>query len=97
MERINRCIVCCLYQNKPSNKTKLYFFQDFTTMSKITHMKKVIVDQYVFRSDFKVRQDVNDGIQTNISYIKDELQNYIENIILVKTKKGIFFVCMVMD
>ena len=37
-------------------------------------MKKVIEYQYVFRSDFKVRQEVNDGIQTSISYIKDELQ-----------------------
>ena len=50
-------------------------------------MKKVIEDQYVFRSDFKVRQDVNDEIQTSISYIKDELQNPIENNILGKTKK----------
>ena len=53
-------------------------------MSKITHMKKVIEYQYVFRSDFKVRQKGNDGIQTNISYIKDELQNSIEKNILGK-------------
>ena len=39
------------------------FFQEFTTMSKITHMKKVIEDRYVFRSDFKVRQEFNDGIK----------------------------------
>ena len=56
-------------------------------MSKITHMKKEIEDQYVFRNDFKVGQEVNNGIQTSISYIKDDLQNSIENNILGKTKK----------
>ena len=60
--------------------------QESTTMSKITHMRKVIEDQYVFRSDFRVRQEVNDYIQTIIYYIKDELQNSIENNIMVKTK-----------
>ena len=63
------------------------FFQEFTTMSKIILMKKVIEDQHVFRTEFKVSQEVNDGIQTSIYYIKDELQNSIENNILVKTKK----------
>ena len=38
-------------------------------------MKKVIEYQYVFRSEFKVIQEVNDVIQTSISYIKYELQN----------------------
>ena len=42
----------------------------------------------MFRSDFKVRQEVNDGIKTSISYIKYKLQNYIENNIQGKTKKG---------
>ena len=51
-------------------------------------MKKVIEDQYVFRSDFKVRQEFIDEIQTIISYIKDELQNSIETNILGKTRKG---------
>ena len=46
-------------------------------MSKITHMKKVIENQYVFRSEFNVRQEVNDGIKTSISYINDDLQNFI--------------------
>ena len=50
-------------------------------------MKKVIENQYVFRGDFKVRQEVNDEIQTSISYIKYELQNYIENNIIGKTIK----------
>ena len=48
-------------------------FQEFTTMSKITNMNKVIEDQYVFKSNFSVRQEVKDEIQTIISYIKDEL------------------------
>ena len=40
-------------------------------------MKKVIEDHYVFRSDFNVGQEVNDGIQASISYIEDKLQNPI--------------------
>ena len=50
-------------------------------------MKKVIEDQYIFRRELKVRKEVNDEIQTIISYIKYELQNSIENHILGKTKK----------
>ena len=34
-----------------------------------------------------VRQEVNDGIQRSISYIKDELQNHIENIVPEGRKK----------
>ena len=41
----------------------------------------------MFRSYFKVVQEVNDGIQTSIYYIKDELQNSIENNIRGKRKK----------
>ena len=62
-------------------------FQEFTTIFKITHMKKVIEDQYVFRRDFKVIQEVNDEIQTSIYYIKDELQISIENHIIDKIRK----------
>ena len=51
-------------------------------------MKKVIEDQNVFRSEFKVVQEVNDGIKTIISYIKYGLQNSIENNIMSKRKKG---------
>ena len=51
-------------------------------------MKKVIEVQYVFRRDFRVRQEVNDEIQTIISYIKYELQNYNEKKILGKTRKA---------
>ena len=61
------------------------FFQKFSTMSKITHMKKVIEYRYVFRRYFKVRQEVNDEIKTSISYIKYELQISIENNVYGKT------------
>ena len=44
------------HQTKHSSNS----FQEFTTMSKITHMKKMIKYQYVFRRDLKVRQEVND-------------------------------------
>ena len=50
-------------------------------------MKKLIEDQYVFRRDFKVRQEVNDEIQTSISYIEYELKIFIENYIIGKTRK----------
>ena len=57
-------------------------------MSKSTLTKKVIEDQNSFRSEVMVRQEVNDGIQRSISYIKDELQNSIENNLLEPRKKG---------
>ena len=44
-------------------------------MSKITHMKKGIENKNVFRIGVMVRQEVSDGIQRSISYIKYELQN----------------------
>ena len=41
----------------------------------------------MFRSGFNARQEVNDGIQTSVSYIKEELQNPIEDNILGKIKE----------
>ena len=35
-----------------------------------------------------VRQEVNDGIQRSISYIKYEIQNSIENYLLEERKNG---------
>ena len=66
-------------------------------MSKSTTMKKVIEDQIYFRSEVMVRQEVNDGIQRIISYVKYELQNSIKNNALERRKKGNHFGCMVMD
>ena len=60
-------------------------------------MKKVIENQYVFRGYFKVRQEVNDEIQTSISYIKYELKNSTEKNILGKKERKNNFGCMVMD
>ena len=54
-------------------------FSIIQTMSKITHTKKVIEDQNVCRSELVVIKDVKNYIQRSISYIKDELQNPIEN------------------
>ena len=51
-------------------------------------MKKVIEDHYVLRRDFRVKQEVDNEIQTIISYIKDKLQNFIEENTIVKTRKG---------
>ena len=60
--------------------------QEFTTMSKITHMKKIIEDQYVFRRYFMVRQEINDELQTCIYFIKYELK--ISNKNNISCKKG---------
>ena len=56
-------------------------------MSKSTLMNKVNDEENVFRSEVMVRKEVNDEIQISISYIKDELQNSIENNVL-GGKKG---------
>ena len=50
-------------------------------------MKKVIEDLDVFRSDFRVRQEVSDEIQTSIYFIKYKLQTSIENNIACKKWK----------
>ena len=38
------------------------FFQDFSNMSKIHHMKKVMEDLNVFRKYFRARQEVGNKI-----------------------------------
>ena len=63
-------------------------FQEFKTMSKSTILQKVIEDKNAFRSEVMVRQRVNDGIQRSIYYIKDKIQNSIENNVLEGRKKG---------
>ena len=80
-------MICCLYQNKLSDKVQLYLFQEFTIMSKINHTKKVIEDLNVYRKYFRVRQEVSDEIQTIVYFIKDELQTSIENIISCNKRK----------
>ena len=60
-------------------------------------MKKVIGEQSLFRSELMVGKEVNDEIQRSISYIKDGLQNYIENNVLEVRKRKNNFGCMVMD
>ena len=50
-------------------------------------MDTVIDQQNMFRGEVMVRKEVNDEIQRIISYIKDELQNSIENNALEGIKK----------
>ena len=76
---LNICIFCCLYHSNPSEKIQLNFFWEFTNISKINHMKKVIEDLNIFEWYFRVRQEVSDEIQTSISFIKYDLQTSIEN------------------
>ena len=47
-------------------------------MYKIHHTKKVMAYLNVFRKFLGDRQDVSDGIQTRIYFIKDEHQNSIQ-------------------
>ena len=77
MQGLTDVLFVVYIRTSPLTKNSSNVFQKFTTMSKITYIKKVIEDQYVFRTDFRVRQEVNDEIKTSISYIKDELQNSI--------------------
>ena len=67
------------------------FFQEFSNMTKIRQMKKVLEDLNFFRKDFRARKDVSDEIQTRISFIKDELQNSIEINICCKKIELIFW------
>ena len=50
-------------------------------------MKKVIKYLNVFTIFFRVRQDVSNENQTIVSFIKDELQTFIETNITSKKKK----------
>ena len=63
------------------------FVQEFTNMSKINHMKKVIEYLNVFRNYLRVRQDVSDEFKTSIYFIKDELQTSIETNISCDQRK----------
>ena len=47
-------------------------------LTKTTIMRKVIDKKKVFRSEIMVRKEANDEIQRSISFIKDELQSFIE-------------------
>ena len=53
-------------------------------------MKKVIEDQYVFRREFKVRQEVNDGTQTSIFILKMIFKILLKIIFGVKEEKKSF-------
>ena len=50
-------------------------------------MNRVIEDLNLFRTYFRVRQEVSDEILKSISFIKDELQTSIENNIFCKKAK----------
>ena len=73
-------------------KYSFIYFKEFTNMSKINHVKKVIEDLTVFIKYFRVIQEGGDGIQTIIYFIKDELQNSIKNNIYSKKRKEIILV-----
>ena len=53
-------------------------------------MKKVIQVQYVFRRDFRIRQEVNDEIKRSISFIKYDIQISIENNISGKKRQLLY-------
>ena len=43
-------------------------------------MKEVIEEKKVFRSEIMTQKEVHDEIQRSVSFIKYELQSFIENI-----------------
>ena len=51
-------------------------------MYKIHHRKEVIIYLNVYRIQFRYRQDVSDGTQTSIYFIKDYLQTALKIIYL---------------
>ena len=81
--------VLFVFNTKTTDLTKHSYkcFREFTTISKMNHMKKLIEYQYVFKRYFMVRQEVNDEIQKSIYFIKDECQIFIENILSCKKRK----------
>ena len=90
--------VFCVVYIRTSHLTKYSYdsFQEFKTMSKSALMRKLIEDQNVFISEFMVIQEFNDWIQRIISYIKDEIQNSIENHLVDSRKRENNFGCMLM-
>ena len=80
-------ILLIFYIRTSHLKNTALCFQEFTDMSKINHMKKVMEDMNILRKYFGVRQEVSDDIQTSISFIKYELQKSIENHIYCKKIK----------
>ena len=56
-------------------------FEEYNFLSKTTIMKKVSDDKNVFISEIMVRKEVNDKIQSSISYIEDELRFSSEKIV----------------
>ena len=53
-------------------------FEEYKFLTKTTIMKQVIDEEKVFRSEIMVRKEVNDEIQRSVSFIKYELQSFIE-------------------
>ena len=64
------------------------FFEEYKFLTKTTIMKQVIDEKKVFRSEIMVTKEVNDEIQRSISFIKDDLQSFIENIYTGRKKRG---------
>ena len=85
--RSNIFIICCFYQNKTSEKYSSIHFQEFTNVSKINHMKKLIEDMNVFGQDFRVRQEVSDEIQTGLISLKMSFKIPLKIIYLVRKEK----------
>ena len=73
------------------------YFQEFTTMSKINHMKKVIEYMNVLRKDFRVRQEVIDRIQKVFLFLKMSFKLPLKIIHLVKKERKNHFCWMGMD
>ena len=80
-----------LYQKKPPDSIQICFFQELSIVYKIHHMKQAMEILNVFKLYFRVSQDISDEIQTMISFIKDELQTSVKNVIFLLNSGSLFW------
>ena len=72
-------VVCIRTSHLTKHSYKV--FEEYTFLTKTTFTKEAIDEKKGFRSEIMVRKEVNDEIQRGISFIKYELQSFIEKYI----------------
>ena len=78
-------VVCIRTSHLTKHSYKV--FEEYTFLTKTTFTKEAIDEKKGFRSEIMVRKEVNDEIQRGISFIKYELQSFIEKYIQRGSKK----------
>ena len=87
---LKRYIFCGLYQNKIFDIIQIWFFQEWSNMSKIHHMKKVLEYLDVFKKYFRAIQDVSDEIKQLVLLLKTSFKILLKLIHPVKNTRGCF-------